>query len=172
MGEKFPGIDKITSEQTTEYRRKALDRCWQRMYETTKSMGKDKIVWHSINNLHEPDIAREKVPMLLQADWLTNEAGDLESLKKVAAKVGKQTRLVTCMARWNNQDVVKTIDEITNAQLDIGLYGFTSPSAQSTLPPPIQTYLAKPIDSFVGDEKNIAVFARIYNKLPLDYVRK
>jgi hypothetical protein len=63
---------------------------------------------------------------------------------------------------------VKTIDEITNSQLDIGLYGFTSPAPQSTLPPPIQTYLAKPIDSFTGDEKNIAVFARVYNKLPIE----
>jgi hypothetical protein len=109
--------------------------------------------------------------MLQQADWLTNEAGDLKSLKEVASRVGKQTRLVTCMARWNNQDVVQTVNEIKNSKLDVGLYGFTKPT-NGTLPLPVSSYLSKPVSSFTGDDKNIAVFARVYNKLPLDYVQK
>jgi hypothetical protein len=171
MGEKFPGVGNISKEQLSLFRKKSLNRCWQRMYETTKGHNKNNIVWHSINNFNYPDITGDSVPMLMlqQADWLTNEAGDLESLQKTASRVGKQTRLVTCMARWNNQDVLKTVGEIKNSKLDVGLYGFTKPT-NGTLPPPISSYLAKPVDAFSGDDKNIAVFARVYNKLPIDYV--
>ncbi|MDR0395534.1 MAG: hypothetical protein LBH77_10295, partial [Tannerella sp.] len=173
MGEKFPGADKITAEQLTVFRKKSLNRCWQRMYETTKSISQKNIVWHSISNLNHRDLAGDAVPMLMlqQADWLTNEAGDLKSLREVASRVGKQTRLVTCMAKWNNQDVIKTVDEIKNSNLDVGLYGFTLPT-HGTLPLPIASCLSKPVNSFTGDDKNIAVFARVYNKLPLDYVSK
>jgi hypothetical protein len=171
MGEKFPGADKITEEQLTIFRKKSLNRCWQRMYETTKGISKKNIVWHSINNLNHPDLAGDAVPMLMlqQPDWLTNEAGDLKSLREVASRIGKQTRLVTCMAKWNSQDVVQTVNEIKDSKLDVGLYGFTKPT-NGTLPLPISSYLSKPVSSFTGDDKNIAVFARVYNKLPLDYV--
>jgi hypothetical protein len=171
MNEKFPGTDKITKEQISLFRKKSLNRCWQRMYETTKNQNKNNIVWHSISNLNDPDLAGDLVPMLMleQPDWLTNEAGDLKSLQRVASKVGKQTRLVTCMAKWNKQDVVKTVNEIKNSKLNIGLYGFTKPS-QGTLPPPIASYLNKPINSFKDDDKNIAVFARVYSNLPLNYI--
>jgi hypothetical protein len=173
MGEKFRGANKIAKEQLAVFRKKSLNRCWQRIYETTKNLNKNNIVWHSINHLNHPDLAGDSEPMLMlkQADWLTNEAGDLKSLKEVASRVSKRTRLVTCMARWNKQDVVKTINEIKNSNLNIGLYGFTKPT-QGTLPPPISKYLAKPINSFKYDDKNIAVFARVYNNLPLDYVQK
>jgi hypothetical protein len=172
MGEKFPGADKITKEQLTLFRKKSLNRCWQRMYDTVKNLDKNNIVWHSINNLNNPDLAGDSVPMLMleQSDWMTNEAGDLKSLREAASKVNKQTRLVTCMASWNGQDVVKTVNEIKDAKLDIGLYGFTKPT-QGTLPPPISSYLAKPVNSFKGDGKNIAVYARVFNNLPLDYVK-
>jgi hypothetical protein len=171
MGEKFPGADRISEEQLTVFRKKSLNRCWQRMYETTRGLSRKNIVWHSISNLNHPDLAGDDVPMLMlqQADWLTNEAGDLKSLKEVASRVGKQTRLVTCMARWNRQDVVQTVNEIKKSNLKVGLYGYTKPT-NGTLPPPISSYLAKPVESFTGDNKNIAVFARVYNKLPLDYV--
>jgi hypothetical protein len=173
MDETFPGVDKITGEQLTVFRKKSLNRCWQRMYDTTKGISKKNIVWHCISNLNHPDLAGESIPMLMlqQPDWLTNEAGDLKSLKEIASRVGKQTRLVTCMALWNNQNVVKTIHEINSSNLNVGLYGFTKPT-NGTLPPPISSFLAKPVESFEGDEKNIAVFARVYNKLPLDYVQK
>jgi hypothetical protein len=173
MGETFPGIDRISGEQLTVFRKKSLNRCWQRMYDTTKGLNRKNIVWHSINNLNHPDLAGDAIPMLMlqQPDWLTNEAGDLQSLKTVSSKVGKQTRLVTCMAYWNSQDVMKTIHEINTSNLNVGLYGFTKPT-NGTLPPPISSFLSKPVESFEGDEKNIAVFARVYNKLPLDYVQK
>jgi hypothetical protein len=172
MDEKFPGVGKVPKEQLALFRKKSLNRCWQRMYETTKSLNKNNIVWHSMNNINHPDLAGDSVPMLMlrQSDWLTNEAGDLKSLKEVASKVGKKTRLVTCMAKWNNQDVVKTVGEIQKSNLNIGLYGFTKPT-QGTLPPPISSYFAKPINAFKGDDKNLAVFARVHNNLPLDYVK-
>jgi hypothetical protein len=40
------------------------------------------------------------------------------------------------------------------------------------LPLPVASCLSKPVNAFTGDDKNIAVFARVYHKLPLDYVSK
>jgi hypothetical protein len=50
----------------------------------------------------------------------------------------------------------------------VGLYGFTKPGANSLLPP-IKSYLESPVDSLTGDAKNIAVLARVYNQLSLDF---
>jgi len=169
MGEAFPGAESVTPENLHLYRKRALNRAWERIYDTVKSFGKDKIVWHSINNLANPDIADDDMLMLQQPDWLTNEAGDLASLRKVASRVGRQTRLVTCMARWNGQDVVDVVNEINSAGLDIGLYGFTKP-VNGALPPPIEGYLKKPVSAFEGDDRNIAVYARVFNGRNMDYV--
>ena len=38
--------------------------------------------------------------------------------------------------------------------------------------PSVDYYLSKSIDSLKGDERNIAVLARAYNNLPVDYVGK
>ncbi|MDR1924543.1 MAG: family 10 glycosylhydrolase, partial [Planctomycetaceae bacterium] len=169
MNEKFPGVDKVSKESTLEYRRRSIDRCWKRIYETAKSVSPNILIWLSCSKPDHNEIAGSS--LFQQVDWFMNEAGDIERLKKTIPIVGKQTRLLTCLAAWNRQDPKNIINKITESKLDIGLYGFTMPT-QNTLPPPIQTYLTKPIDTFKGDEKNIAVFARIYNKLPLDYVQK
>jgi hypothetical protein len=166
MGETFPDTENISSDTIHLYRKRALNRLWEQMYATVKSFGKDKIVWHSINRLAHPDIADDDVLMLQQPDWLTNEAGDLASLRKVKERVGKQTRLVTCMASWNGQDVVEVVNEIQKSGFDVGLYGFTPPV--TTLPPPIADYLKKPVSDFKGDARNIAVYARIFNGRPID----
>ena len=38
--------------------------------------------------------------------------------------------------------------------------------------PPVDYYLSKSVDSLKGDERNIAVLARVYNNLPLDYIKR
>jgi hypothetical protein len=38
--------------------------------------------------------------------------------------------------------------------------------------PPVDYYLSAPVDSLKGDERNIAVLARVYKDLPSDYVKK
>ena len=54
---------------------------------------------------------------------------------------------------------------------NIGLYGFTRPVAGSVMPP-VENYLNKPVNSYEGDKRNIAVFARVFNDFPLDYVKQ
>jgi hypothetical protein len=173
MGEKFPGVDKITKQQLSVFRKKSLNRCWQRVYEMTKSIDKNNIIWHSINDPDHPDLFEEAEPILMlhQSDWLSHETCNLELLKKIASKTGKQTRHVICMAKHDKQDIINTVNEIDNSKLDIGLYSFARP-INGTLPPPVSHYLSNPIDFFNGDDKNIAIFARVYNKLPLDYIQK
>jgi hypothetical protein len=169
MGEPFPGIDKVNKESTLEYRKRALNRCWKRIYETAKSVSPKCLIWLMCHTPDHPELNGS--PVLQQIDWFTNESddGDVERMKQFAAKVGKQTRLSTTLASWNGRDPVKTVRDAAAAEIDIGLYGFATPT-QGSLLPPVSTYLAKPIESFKGRAKNIAIFARVYNGLALDYV--
>jgi hypothetical protein len=64
------------------------------------------------------------------------------------------------MTKWNNQDVVQTVNEIKISKLDVGLYGFTKP-AHETLPLPTATCLSKPVSALTDDDRNLAVFARV-----------
>jgi hypothetical protein len=107
--------------------------------------------------------------MFQQIDWLMNEAGDLARLDSVRNMVGNDTELITCLANWNKQDAKQVVMDAL--QTGVGLYGFTKPEANSLLPP-IDEYLSSPIDSFEGDHRNIATLARVYNDLPLDYIKQ
>ena len=52
-----------------------------------------------------------------------NESGDMRRIEAVKSMIGKHTRLITCPARWNNQDATKVVPEALAA--GVGLYGFT-----------------------------------------------
>jgi hypothetical protein len=97
-----------------------------------------------------------------------NEGGDLERVQAVRPMVGEHTRLLTCLANWNQQDPAVIVPAALKA--GIGLYGFTKPRADSLLPP-VETYLAQPVGSLAGDARNIAVLARAYLGIPLDHIR-
>jgi len=169
MEESFPGINNVTQEQTNDYQKKAINRCWKRIYEAAKENNKNCLVWLTCNDLNKPEIAGS--PMWQQVDWLLNERGDIKTIKENVSKVGKQTRFLTCLAAWNGQDAVKTVRDAAEAGIDIGLYGYTKPGGDS-LPQPVRAYLSQPVDSFKGDARNIATLVRIYNGHPLDYVAK
>jgi len=84
--------------------------------------------------------------------------------------LGKQTRLITtCLANWNKQNPAEVIPAAIKA--NVGLYGFTKPVAGSIMPP-VDYYLSQSVDSLKGDERNIALLARVYNDLPFDYIKK
>ena len=98
-----------------------------------------------------------------------NEEGDVKKIDSIRTMVGKDTRLITCLANWNKKD---PIIQVTNASKNgVGLYGFVKPNKNSLMPP-IDNFLSSQINSFSGDEKNIATLARIYNDLPLDYIKE
>ena len=167
MNQKFPGKDKITSEIELQFRRKAIDRCWNRIRETVKKTKPGCIIWLTSCQLTSKDI--EGSEMLKEADWVLDEAGDISNSVAVRGMLGKQTRLITCLAGWNKQDPAKIIPQARKK--NIGLYGFTKPVSGSVMPP-VEYYLSKSIDSLKGDERNIGALARVYNNLPLNFVNK
>lgn len=167
MGEPFPGIDKITTGEELEFRRRAIDRTWKMIKETVKKANPDCIIWLTCAQLTSKDIAGSD--MLKEADWVLNEAGDTATTASAGAMLGPDARMVTCLANWNGQDAAKVIPAAIREK--VGLYGFTKP-AENSLMPPVSYYLSVHPDSLKGDARNIALLARSYNNLPFDYVNK
>jgi len=166
MGQAFPGEDKLTKEQDLEYSRKAIERCWTTIHRAAKETKPRCIIWLSCHSPTHPHVVNSR--MFKEVDWLMNEGGDLERVQAVRPMVGEHTRLLTCLANWNQQDPAVIVPAALKA--GIGLYGFTKPRADSLLPP-VQSYLAVPAGGWSGDAKNIAVLARVYLGIPLDYIR-
>ena len=167
MEKQFPGEDKLSEEDYDTYSRQAIAACWDVIYKATKETNPDCIIWLTSFDITHPHIVNSK--MFQQIDWLMNEAGDMEGVEAVRNMVGEKTRLITCLANWNKQDPKVVVPSAIDA--GVGLYGFTKPGTNSLLHP-INKYLELPIDSFSGDEKNIAVLARVYNQYSMDFVKK
>lgn len=165
MGEAFPGETNITQVQMIEYGRKAVDRCWETIRKAAKETNPHCLVWLTCCDINDPDIANSRA--LKETDWLLNEAGDKARTAAAQKMIGPQTRLITCLALWNQQDPNLIVPAARKA--GIGLFGFTKPT-QGNLKPPASFYLSKPTKSFQGDDLNIAVLARTYLGLPLDFV--
>lgn len=167
MDKPFPGMDSLSAEDYNQYSRLAIEACWNVIYKAAKESDPKTIIWLTSFDITHPHIINSK--MFKEVDWLMNEEGDLNKIDSIRTMVGKDTRLITCLANWNNKDP-KTV-AINAKKEGIGLYGFAKPNENSLLPP-IDYYLSSPIDSFTGDDKNIATFARIYNDLPLEFLKE
>ena len=167
MGSSFPGEDNLSDEDYLEYSRKAIALCWDVIYKATKETDPDCLIWLSCHTPTHPHIINSK--MFEELDWLMNEGGELESVYAVREMVGEHTQLMTCLASWNEQDPRILVPAAIES--GVGLYGFTKPAPNSLLQP-IDQYLSSPVESFEGDNRNIATLARIYNGLSLDYIKK
>ena len=167
MNRPFPGVDGITPELETEFRRKAIARCWRRLHDTAKETDPNCMIWISCCELTSQDLVGSDI--FKEADLFMNEEGDNKRVEEIRNIVGEHTRLMTCLANWNKKDPAIIIPQALKA--NIGLFGFTKPKINSMLPP-VSYYLSKPVGEFEGDDRNIAYFARIYNDLPIDYVKK
>ncbi len=165
VNEPFPGEDKLTKEQELAYSRKALDRCWKAIRKAAKAANPDCIVWLTSNKPIDPTVVNSD--MYKEVDWLMNEAGDKKSIDAVKAMIGTQTRMITCLAKWNGKDPTKVVPEALNA--GIGLYGFTAPRNNSGLVP-LDKILTTPLADLKGDDQNIATLARAYHGASLDSV--
>jgi hypothetical protein len=165
MGEPFPGEDKLTAQQDLEYSRKAIDRCWKTIRKAAKDANPKCIVWLTCNQIHHPHI--KDSDMFREVDWLMAETGDNKHLEDIRNVVGKHTRLLTCLAAWNNADPAVVIPD---AQAKgIGLYGFCMPAAPNgTIP--LEKILPQQISMLTGDSRNIGALARAYLGNSLDAV--
>jgi alpha-L-fucosidase len=162
MGAPFPGEQQLTPAQMTEYGRRAVERCWTTIRRAAKETNPKCIVWLTCCDINDPHIANSRA--LRETDWLLNEAGDLERTAAAKNMIGPHTRLITCLANWNKQDPLKIVPAAL--QEGIGVYGFVKPGSNS-LPISIEACLSRPIESFKGDDRNIAVLARVFNGQPL-----
>lgn len=167
MDESFPGTDAITVEQETEFKRRAVERLWIRLRTAAKAANPDCVIWLSCHDLGHPQLAGSRV--FKEVDWLMNEAGDIESIDRTRKMAGEHTQLVTCVVGWGDRHNAPALTTAAKAA-GIGVYGFSRPGPDS-LPLPIEAYLAKPIDAFTGNDRNIATLARWYNGLPFDVVK-
>jgi len=167
MGIPFPGTADLTEDQYTQYSRLAIEKTWEVIHRAARETDPRCKIWLTCFDITHPHIINSK--MFQEIDWLMNEGGDLKKIEAIRTMVGPQTRLITCLANWNGQDAKKVVvDAIASG---VGLYGFAKPNANSLLPP-ADFYLSRPIDSLTGDNRNIATFARVYNGLPMDYLKK
>jgi hypothetical protein len=167
MQKPFPGEENLTEEEYNLYSRKAIETCWDVIYKAAKETNPDCILWLTCFDITHPHIVNSK--MFQQIDWLMNEEGDIAKIDSIKSMVGQNTRLITCLANWNKKDA-KTV-AVDAIKIGVGLYGFVKPDSTSLLPP-IEKYLSQPIDSFTGDNRNIATLARVYNNLPLDFIKE
>jgi len=156
--EEFPVEGKLTRQQITAYSRKAIDRCWKTIRKAAKDANPNCIVWLTSNNIIHPHVANSD--MYKEVDWLLNERGDQKSIDAVKRMVGKQTRLITCLAEWNGQDATQAVPEALKA--GIGLYGFTTPRNDEGLVP-LEKFLSRPVAELKDDDRNIAALARAYH---------
>jgi hypothetical protein len=166
MEKPFPGEENLTEEEYNNYSRKAIEACWNVIHKAAKETNPDCILWLTCFDITHPHIINSK--MFQEIDWLMNEEGDINKIDSIKSMVGKNTRLITCLANWNKKDAKVVVANAMKA--GVGLYGFVKPDSTSLLPP-IAHYLSQPIDSFSGDDRNIATLARVYNNLPMDFVQ-
>jgi len=157
MGEEFPGEDKLTKQQDEAYSRKAIERCWDAIHKAAKSANPDCIIWLTVNNMHHPHVTHSKI--YKEVDWLMNEAGSVEAIRKAREMVGEHTRLITCLAVWNGVDASTTVPEAIKE--GVGLYGFTTPRGNDGLVA-LDSIFSRQVAELSGDSKNIAVLARAY----------
>jgi hypothetical protein len=167
MDEPFPGEEKLSSEKYNAFSRLAIEKCWDVIHKAAKETNPNCLIWLTCNNITHPHYKDSK--LFREVDWLMNEGGDLTRIDSIRSMVGKDTRLITCLADWNKQDPKSVV--LNAIKSGVGLYGFAKPYDTGLLMP-ISQYLSFPVDSFKGDNKNIATFARVYNDLPLDFVQK
>jgi hypothetical protein len=166
MGNPFPGESVLTDSVYIEYSRRAIDNCWRVIHKAAKETNPECIIWLSCNNPTHPHVVNSK--MFKEVDWLMNEGGDLERVEQIKGMIGKNARLITCLANWNKQDAKLIVPDAIRT--GVGLYGFTKPGDDSLLPSPVN-YLTSPVESFTGDERNIAVLVRAYHGWSLDFVQ-
>lgn len=163
MNEPFPADGKLSGEQYWAYSCKAIDRCWKTIRKAAKEANPKCIIWLTTNNVNHPHVKNSD--MYREVDWFMGEAGNVKEIEAARPMVGKDVRLITCFAGWNNQDAAKMVPEALAA--GIGLYGFAKPIGGSGLIN-LDRILPKQLSELSGNDKNIAALARAYRGKSID----
>jgi len=164
FNEDFPGIKHISPDCELQFRRLAIERCWEYISTAVQCAKPDAIVWLSCSDVTAPMVVNSK--LFREVDWLMNEATDPQSLKLVQTMKGPHTQLLQCVVGWGEAHDAQQIlagDSVKN----VGIYGFAKPLSDS-MPLPVAAYRAQPVLSFRGNDRNIAVLARAFTGMSTD----
>jgi len=154
MEHPFPGEDKLTEQQETQYGRKAIDRCWRVIYEAAKQTRRDCIIWLSCHSLNHPHVRGSK--MFKELDWLMNEDPDPSTLAAARKATGANTRIVQCLCGWgDSHDAAKVINDPIYE--DVGFYGFAKPD-KTSFPPITKAKDGK----LTGNARNIEIMRKAF----------
>lgn len=128
----WPGKDNVDDTAVVEFCRRAVDRAWKRIYETTKSIKPDCIIWLSCFDLSHPQVTGST--MFRQIDWIMNETPTPSRLDAVMGMIGPDSRVIQCIVGGSRgYDASVVINDPKYA--DVGLYGFAPwPDEKTTLP--------------------------------------
>jgi alpha-L-fucosidase len=165
-GKPFPADGKPAPEDRLLYEQKATERCWRRIHDTAKRVKPGCIIWLSCHDVRSPHFLNTSV--FKEADWLMDESGTPEAMRAVASRLGSRTQPMLCLVGWGDRHDARKVLSDPASQV-YGIYGFSQPGTNS-LPLPIAECLGKPMDSFSGNDRNIAALARWFNGKPFDYV--
>jgi hypothetical protein len=150
FGRPFPGKGKINAQETLEFHRRAVDRCWQRIHTAAKSVKPDCVIWLSCYDLRHPQVVGSR--MFREVDWLMNENPNPASLAAVRKEIGPHTTIVQCLCGWGDQHDPRRV--VGNpAYDDVGFYGFAASDPTTTLPPPGTT----------GNARNIEILRDVFH---------
>jgi hypothetical protein len=165
-GKPFPSDGKPALEGRLLYEQRATERCWRRIHDTAKRVKPNCVIWLSCHDVRSPHFLNTSV--FKETDWLMDESGTPDAMRAVAPRLGQRTRPMLCLVGWGDRhDARKILSDPANRAY--GIYGFSKPGTNS-LPLPITDYLGKPLDSFSGNDRNIAALARWFSDKPFDYV--
>jgi alpha-L-fucosidase len=165
-GRAFPADGQPAPEDRLLYEQKATERCWRRIHDTAKRVKPGCIIWLSCHEVRSPHFLNTSV--FKEVDWLMDESGTPEAMRAVAPRLGARTQPMLCLVGWGDRhDARKVLSD--PASKAYGIYGFSKPGTNS-LPLPIAECLGKPMDSFSGNDRNIAALARWFSDKPFDYV--
>ncbi len=130
LGERFPESGQPSKEAIFEFDRRAMQRAWRHIRWTVRAT-RPAIIWTNHPFLKEEYPLWEGQDLLRSADWILNEAPELEHLDWLAPRIGPKTLLVQNLCGWKGHDasVWKTLD-----RTKIGLYGYAKADPQTTMP--------------------------------------
>lgn len=134
MGESLPGGVIPDADTVLHFNRRATERAWERIRDAAKSVNPACLIWLSVNNMHNAQLATTRVPH--EADWLMNEHSDMEAGLAMARRLaGPRTRLVQCVCGWEGPTAHDAERLLAAVPPDVGLYGFAQPDPVTTVPP-------------------------------------
>jgi hypothetical protein len=131
LGRPFPGKDKVDLNEAVQFQRRAVDRCWRRIYDTAKSTKPNCVIWLSCFDLQHPQVSGSR--MFREVDWLMNENPNPESLAAVRKEKGEHTKIIQCLCGWGEKHDPRQVAGNPKYD-DMGFYGFAGADPETTLP--------------------------------------